>query len=260
MSRITVITICFNNLQDLVKTCQSVDGQSSPPFEHWIIDGSSTKDIAYWLQNTEQPGFRKWICEPDKGIADAFNKGIARVTGDVIQLLNSGDIYANEKVLEQVGNAFEEDQSLKWLTGMICLIRMGVPVVVGKPFDPGKLYRGMRSVSHPTWFVKKSVYDQVGLYSESYAIAMDYEMMCRLKKFKSGFLPIPFVVFDDTGVSTKNYFAALAETKKAYQSNFGFSLPMELWQLRLKLLYTLQHTALGKFLFHVKRALGLENM
>lgn len=260
MSRITVITICFNNLHDLVKTCQSVDGQSSPPFEHWIIDGSSTKDIAYWLQNTEQPGFRKWICEPDKGIADAFNKGIARVTGDVIQLLNSGDIYANEKVLVQVGNAFEEDQSLQWLTGMICLNRMGVPVVVGKPFDPGKLYRGMRSVSHPTWFVKKSVYDQVGLYSESYAIAMDYEMMCRLKKFKSGFLPIPFVVFDDTGVSTKNYFAALSETKKAYQSNFGFSLPMELWQLRLKLLYTLQHTALGKFLFHVKRALGLENM
>jgi hypothetical protein len=89
---------------------------------------------------------------------------------------------------------------------------------------------------------------------------MDYEMMCRLKKFKSGFLPIPFVVFDDTGVSTKNYFAALSETKKAYQSNFGFSLPMELWQLRLKLLYTLQHTSLGKFLFHVKRALGLENM
>jgi glycosyltransferase involved in cell wall biosynthesis len=224
MYRITVITICFNNLHDLVKTCQSVDGQSSPPFEHWIIDGSSTKDIAYWLQNTEQPGFRKWICEPDKGIADAFNKGIARVTGDVIQLLNSGDIYANEKVLEQVGNAFEEDQSLKWLTGMICLIRMGVPVVVGKPFDPGKLYRGMRSVSHPTWFVKKSVYDQVGLYSESYAIAMDYEMMCRLKDFKAGFVSYPFVIFDDTGVSTHNYLKALAETKKAYQFHFGFSI------------------------------------
>jgi hypothetical protein len=100
----------------------------------------------------------------------------------------------------------------------------------------------------------------VGIYNSSYAIAMDYEMMCRLRNFKSGFLPIPFVVFDETGVSTQNYFAALAETKKAYKSHFGFSLPMELWQLRLKFLYALQQTAFGKFLFHLKRRLGLENI
>jgi glycosyltransferase involved in cell wall biosynthesis len=260
MSKITVVTICFNNLHDLVKTCQSVDGQSQHPIEHWIIDGSTSKDIAQWLQQNEQPVYRKWICEPDKGIADAFNKGIAKATGDVIQLLNSGDIYASEKVLEHVGNAFSKDQTLQWLTGMINMIRVGAPVVVGKPFDPSKLYRGMRSVSHPTWFVKRTVYHQVGIYDSSYAIAMDYEMMCRLKKFKSGFLPIPFVVFDDTGVSTNNYFAALSETKKAYRSHFGFSFPMELWQFRLKLLHLLQQTALGKFLFNLKRKLGLENM
>lgn len=257
---ISVVTICFNNLDDLIRTCSSVDVQQHLPFEHWIIDGSKTNDIAEWLAGNEQPSYRKWICEPDKGIADAFNKGIIRSTGQVIQLLNAGDVYTDASVLEKVYLEFQLHQDLQWLTGKIYMTRMGKTVLVGKPFDPDKLYKGMRSVSHPTWFVKKSVYDQVGLYSQNYAIAMDYEMMCRLKDFKAGFVSYPFVIFDDTGVSTHNYLKALAETKKAYQSHFGFSIKMEVWQLRLKLLNLLQQTKLGMILFNLKRSMGLENM
>lgn len=257
---ISVVTICFNNLGELIKTCNTVDSQTKKPFEHWIIDGSSTTSISEWLQNNPQPAFRKWLCEPDKGIADAFNKGIARSKGEVIHLLNAGDVYANNNVIESVLCAFNEHEEWQWLTGKIILTRMGHEVEVGKPFHPKKLYRGMRSVSHPTWFVKKKVYNEVGQYNHSYAIAMDYEMMCRLKSFRAGFLNMPFVIFDDTGVSSRNYLKALKETKKAFESHFGFSIKLSVWQLRLKMLYFLQQTKLGQLLFRLKRSLGLENM
>jgi GT2 family glycosyltransferase len=257
---ISVVTICFNNLDELIRTCHTVESQTKMPFEHWIIDGSSTPTIEEWLENNPQPQYRKWICEPDKGIADAFNKGIARSNGEVIHLLNAGDVYAASNVLELVEVAFSEHGEWQWLTGKIILTRMGHKVEVGKPFHPEKLYRGMRSVSHPTWFVKKQVYREVGQYDQSYAIAMDYEMMCRLKFFKAGFLNKVFVVFDDTGVSTRNYLSALKETRKAFEAHFGYSIKMSVWQLRLKILYTLQQTKIGQLLFQVKRRLGLENM
>ena len=85
-------------------------------------------------------------------------------------------------------------------------------------------------------------------------------MMCRLKFFKAGFLNKAFVVFDDTGVSTRNYLSALKETRKAFEAHFGYSIKMSVWQLRLKILYTLQQTKIGQLLFQVKRRLGLENM
>jgi hypothetical protein len=60
------------------------------------------------------------------------------------------------------------------------LIRAGKPVIVGKPFEKEKLYRGMRSVSHPTWFVKKEVYGRIGTFNTEYKIGMDYDLMCRI--------------------------------------------------------------------------------
>jgi len=259
MCKISVVTICFNNLEDLKRTCRSVDEQSEYPYEHWIIDGSQTNDISDWLGSTPQPFYRKWICEPDKGIADAFNKGIQRSTGDTVQLLNAADEYAADDVLAVVAKTFDQDTSFQWLTGKIYMTRVGSKVLVGKAFDPKKLYRGMRSVSHPTWFVQRKVYDELGDYDLRYKIAMDYDMMCRLKNYKSVFLDFPLVDFDDSGISTNNYLAALKETKRVYQTHFGYSFKMKLWQMRLRLLHWLQKTPFGKFLFSIKRKLGLEN-
>lgn len=260
MCRISVVTICFNNLEELKKTCTSVDEQHELPYEHLIIDGSKTDEIAKWLNSSFQPVYRKWICEPDKGIADAFNKGIQRSTGDVVHLLNAADVYASDDVLKEVSDAFTLHPNAQWLSGKIRMIRVGKKVVVGKPFDPKKLYRGMRSVSHPTWFVKRSVYQQVGNYDLRYKIAMDYDMMCRLKNVKAAFINLPLIDFDDSGVSTQNYLDALSETRQAYIAHFGYSLKMEIWHLRLKLLHLLQQTSLGRHLFALKRFLGLENM
>ncbi|TDO25867.1 glycosyltransferase [Sediminibacterium goheungense] len=259
MNGISVITICFNNLTDVQKTCASVDAQTMPPQEHWIINGSTNSDIADWLEHTLQPAYRKWINERDKGIADAFNKGIRKANAPITHLLNAGDIYAGTDVLATVSSFFQIHPTVQWISGNIELIRGGEKVIIGKPFEKGKLYRGMRSVSHPTWFVKKEVYQRVGYFKSEYKIAMDYDMMCRLGDEAYQYLPKTIAIFDDTGVSSTQYLRSLAENKTVYESYFGKSVKLAFWQLRLKLLYYLLQSSIGKWLFLVKKKMGLEN-
>ncbi|MBW0178429.1 glycosyltransferase [Sediminibacterium sp.] len=259
MNGISVISICFNNLADVQRTCASVDAQRLHPQEHWIINGSTNTDIADWLEKTPQPSYRKWINERDKGIADAFNKGIQRAEGTVTHLLNSGDIYADADVLSKVAAFFRAHPQVQWISGNIELIRGGERVVVGKPFERSKLYRGMRSVLHPTWFVKKEVYGRVGSFKSDYKIAMDYDMMCRLGNEPYQYIPCTITIFDDTGISSTQYLRSLAESKKVYESYFGPSLKLECWQLRLKLLHYLLQSGFGQWLFRLKKKMGLEN-
>jgi len=260
MPAISVITICFNNLTDLQKTCISVDAQTERPTEHWIINGSTNNDIAGWLSNTTQPRYRRWINERDNGIADAFNKGIEKSNGNIVHLLNSGDVYAATDVLEKVQNVFDENNRVQWVSGKLKTKRSGHWVEVGKPFDKQKLYRGMRSVSHPTWFVKREVYNRVGLYNSIYRIGMDYDMLCRIVGEPYQFINKTLVTFDDAGISSVGYLNSLKENIAVYESHFGFSITCRLWQLRLRILYLLLQTGFGKFLFRMKKNMGLENV
>lgn len=259
MAGISIITICFNNLADLQKTCASIDAQTRLPEEHWVINGSSRPDIEQWLLNTPQPPYRKWVNERDKGISDAFNKGIGKAGNEITHLLHAGDCYASNDVLETVMKIFHEHPNAQWISGNIRMIRGGKPVTVGKPFDRSKLYRGMRSVSHPTWFVKKEVYGRIGLFSSEYKIAMDYDLMCRIANEPYAYLDKVIVVFDDSGISNTKYPDSLKENRKVYESYFGFSWLLVFWQLRLKILYHLLQTSFGKWLFGLKKKMGMEN-
>jgi len=256
---VTVISICFNNLADLQRTCHSIDSQAMLPNEHIIINGSTTNEIADWLNYHPQPKFRKWINERDYGIADAFNKGIQRASFSITHLLHAGDTYASNKVIEKVSAIFLANNSIRWISGNIELVRGGERVAVGKPFDKNKLYRGMRSVAHPTWFVKKEVYDRVGLFNLKYAIGMDYDLMCRIKDETYQYINETLAVFDDSGISTTNYINSLKENIAIYESHFGYSLLCRIWQFRLKCLHVLLQTGFGKQLFKLKKILGFAN-
>jgi glycosyltransferase involved in cell wall biosynthesis len=259
MNTITIISICFNNLADLQKTCNSVDQQTVHPNEHLIINGSTSEDIAHWLQSHPQPNYRRWINERDNGIGDAFNKGILNARFPITHLLHAGDTYASKNVLEMIIAYYAQHPMIQWTSGNIRVIRGGIEVVVGKPFDAGKLYRGMRSVAHPTWFVKKEVYERIGLFNNDIKIAMDYDLMCRIAKEPYGYINETIAVFDDSGISTKNYVQSLKDNITIYEHYFGFSLKCRIWQFRLRLLHWLLQTSLGKWLFKIKKGLGLAN-
>lgn len=252
MERITVVTICFNNLGDLQSTCASVDAQTLLPFEHLIVNGSTQTEIADWLDQCPQPSYRRWINERDKGISDAFNKGINHANGDIIHLLNSGDLYYSNQVLSMVKSCFKSNPNASWISGRIEMKRGGIWVQVGVPFDAQQLYKGMRSVSHPTYFLRAKVYDLVGLFSLEHKIAMDYDLLCRLVHEPYCYLPETLIKFDDKGVSTTAYLKSLKENIKVYESHFGYSFACRLWQFRLKLLYYLMGSAFGKFLYRIK--------
>lgn len=254
-----LVTICFNNLSDVQRTCESVDRQTRLPDEHWIINGSTDSAIADWFSKNLLPSYRKVITERDKGIADAFNKGIRLAGEGMIQLLNAGDELLHEKVLEQIAEFIKQHPAAEWISGKIVMKRAGHWVEVGKPFDAAKVYRGMRSVSHPSWFVHKNTYKKVGEYNGTYKIAMDYDMMCRLVKANYAFYNFSSVRFDDTGISSNQYLNSLEENKKVFESHFGSSFLLNIWQLRLRTLHNLLQTPLGKCLFQIKRLLGGEN-
>jgi len=249
--KLTIVTICFNNLQDFIKTCSSVDCQLEKPYEHIIINGSSNDDIKNWFNTQTNNTYRKIINERDNGIADAFNKGIKKASGDVIHLLNSGDVYYDENAIQIVAKKFSELPNIHWVSGNIMLHRAGIWVNVGKPFEKKQLYKGMRASSHPTWFVKKEVYERLGIY-KNYSIAMDYDMMCRIKDEPYAYINYTLIKFDNTGLSSSNYLNSLKQNIKVYESNFGYSIKSRVWQFRLKLIYYFLHTWLGKKVFSLK--------
>jgi GT2 family glycosyltransferase len=252
MEQFSVITICFNNLSDLKATCDSVDKQTSVPYEHYIINGSTNTEIENWLLQTPQPSYRKWLNEPDEGISDAFNKGVQKATGSILHLLNAGDCYFDENAIQKVHACFIENPNTQWISGNIYMNRNGTWVKLGVPFDKNQMYKGMRSVSHPTWFLRKEVYDSVGVFSLAIKIAMDYDLLCRLTNEKYYYLNETLVLFDDKGVSTTQYLNSLKDNITVFESYNGFSFKSRLWQFRLRLIYYLMQTKFGKWLYQTK--------
>ncbi len=259
MNRISVVTICFNNLDDVIKTCASVDVQELKPYEHIIIDGSSKPDIKNWLETNVQPVYRKWICERDKGIADAFNKGIHKATGEITTLLNSGDVLYDPTVLRRVFTTFENDSTLMWCNGKLNMFRAGMWVLIGKKFEKSKLYRGMHGVFHPTMYVKKEVYERRGYFDISVKIGMDYDFLCRIADEKNDFIDYPISVFDPTGVSNVKYLEGVKECVTSYKKYYGASPKLYYWQYRLTVLHHLMNNPLGKILYKLKVRMGLTN-
>lgn len=260
MIQVSIITICFNNLPELQSTCASVDRQSIPPFEHWIVDGSSNTEIKQWLESHPQPDYRKWICERDKGIGDAFNKGVQRATGDWINMLNSGDRYRDADALAAVHQTIRQHPAIRWMHSKYELQRGGLWVVIGKPFDPTKLYRGMRSLSHQSMFVQRTLHDQYGYYDISLRNAMDYDFVCRIAAEPFVFIEQALVVFAPGGATDQHYLRSLAETRTVYERHFGYSWKLVAWQGRLKALYHLMRSPIGSTLYRIKVWLKLENL
>lgn len=249
---LSVITICYNNLDELIKTCNSVDTQSHAPSEHIIVDGSTNKEIYEWLTNTQQPNYRTWIHERDKGISDAFNKGLKTATGSITHLLNSGDTYYVQNAIEKVINHFEEHVDLMWVHTKYVQHRGNINIVTGLPFEKEKLWKGMRTVAHPSMFIKMALYHKHGLYNLNYKIAMDFDFLVRIRDEKFDFLPYPIVYFAPGGVSNNQLKMGQKEVKEISEKYLGKDWRFTLWQLRKVLLEAVMKTKFGKIVFQIK--------
>lgn len=195
---ISIITIVFNNEKTLEQTICSVLDQSYPHIEYIIVDGGSTDGSLDIIKKYNDKV--KWISEPDNGIADAFNKGLGLATGDIIGIINSDDWY-EPNIFEQIIKDFEVDIDL--LCGDINLFSGSGQFLRRRASRPSMTNYGMY-LMHPSVFVRKSVYQEVGNFDTSLKIAMDFDFILRVKKhgFKVKYINAVVASMRTNGISS----------------------------------------------------------
>ncbi|HVT85375.1 MAG TPA: glycosyltransferase family 2 protein [Chitinophagaceae bacterium] len=184
---ISVITVVFNGEKHLEQTIRSVLDQTYSNIQYIIIDGGSTDNSLNIIKKYEKDIYY-WVSEKDKGISDAFNKGIARATGDVIGIINSDDWFeplAFERVAAQIGDAdiCYGDIQL-WKNGRKELIQKGNLQLLNREM----------TIHHATVFVKRKIYETYGCFDLQYRCAMDYDLLLRFKVKNCRFAYIPEVL------------------------------------------------------------------
>lgn len=179
--KLSIITATFNSASTIADTLACVKNQDYPNIEHIIMDGVS-KDNTLEIVKTF-PHVAKIVSEKDKGIYDAMNKGIMCATGDVIGILNSDDVYASNDVLSAVAKTFEDPSVQATYANLEFVLRDDLNKVVRKwkagTYSKKSFYYGWMP-PHPTFFVRKEVYDKVGLFNTDLGSAADYELMLRI--------------------------------------------------------------------------------
>ena len=219
--KITIVTTTYNSASTLRDTMESVLAQTHKDIEYWVIDGGSEDDTLGLIKEYEPlfDGRMKWISEPDNGLYDALNKGISRATGDVVGILNSDDFYTSPTVLEQVAAGFSDDVDAVY--GDIHFVRPSdldkcVRYYSSNLFRPWALRFGFMP-AHPSFYVRREVYERCGGYALDYKLAADYDMMVRLlykEKIRCRYLSVDMVTMRTGGMSTKNVRNRLLLTKE----------------------------------------------
>ena len=162
--KISIITVCYNSAATIEKTIKSLMAQTYRDIEYIVVDGDSndsTLDIVKKYENQ----ITKWISEPDNGLYDAINKGIAFATGDIIGVLNSDDIFTDNYVLENIAK-FHLENSIDASVGNIMQFNKNQKIVrkySAENWRPDKLKIGFMP-AHPAIFFKRDLFEKFGYY------------------------------------------------------------------------------------------------
>lgn len=180
--KISVVTACFNSIGTIRCALDSVRSQRYPRVEHVVVDGGSTDGTWGVIQAHGSP-LVVAQSEPDRGIYDALNKGLARATGDVIGVLHADDVFADAEVLGWVAAALA-DPAVDAVFGDLQYVdKNDLSRVIrhwrSGPFSARRLAWGWMP-PHPTLYLRRSVYDRLGGFDTGYRIAADYDLILRL--------------------------------------------------------------------------------
>lgn len=223
--RISIITVCFNDKQGFIQTAESVLRQSCKEFEWIVIDGGSTDGSRLEIEKIDNH-IDYWVSEPDKGIYNGMNKGIAVASGEYCLFLNSGDFLCSKKSIERVKDRLD-----------------GTDIIVFDIFSEKKLPFGLKpyhimpsaitlgslvnsGICHQAAFIKTTLLKENN-YDESLRITSDWkfffeELIVRESSYKH--VGIPFASFDCTGISSKNDERNNSEKQSVLESYFDNSL------------------------------------
>jgi len=221
--KVSIITATYNSATTVADTLLSVEKQTFlPNIEHIIIDGVSKDNTLKIVQHFKH--VHQVISEKDKGIYDAMNKGIQNATGDIIGILNSDDFYAHENVIEEIAKLFETTNCDAVYGDLIFVHPEKSNRILRKwiagNFSPKQVLRGWMP-PHPTFFVRKEVYEKYGMFNTNFISSADYELLLRflyVHKIKVEYLKDVLVHMRSGGQSTKSFKNRIRAHKEDYMA------------------------------------------
>jgi glycosyltransferase involved in cell wall biosynthesis len=177
LKELSIITVNYNNATGLERTIKSVQEQTTQDFEHIIIDGNSDDGSKELIERTKD-NYSYAISEPDQGVYDAMNKGIAQATGNYILFLNSGDTLYKNYIISKVQSYLDNSTAIVY--GDLSIIGEDRPDFIHH--YPKKLdfnFFKNTSLGHPATFIKKELFDLYGNYRTDLNIASDWEFFLK---------------------------------------------------------------------------------
>jgi glycosyltransferase involved in cell wall biosynthesis len=218
--------VCYNSAQSIRESLDSLFSQDYESVESIIIDGGSTDGTLAILKEYESK-ISILVSEPDKGLYDALNKGFKNASGDIIGILHSDDLFYDSTTLSKVAAAFTAE--IDAVYGDLLYIKKGEEQKIHRKWISGKykegdFYNGWMP-PHPTFFVRKPIFEQFGYFNTTFRLAADYELMLRFihkHKIRLAYISHYLVKMRVGGMSNanvKNRLKANNEDRKAWEIN-----------------------------------------
>jgi glycosyltransferase involved in cell wall biosynthesis len=231
--KVSVITVCFNSKKTIADTLRSVHEQSYKDIEHIVVDGASSDGTLEVIGRTPNR-IARFLSEPDEGIYDAMNKGISMATGDIVGFLNSDDVYASEGSLEKIVDAFDNPNMDACYGDVLFVAADNSERIVrywkAGPYSPGSLAKGWMP-PHPTFYVRRHVYERAGGFDPAYHFQADFEMAIRLielQKIPMRYIPNTLVRMRMGGASNASIWNVVRGNMEACYAVRKHNLPVGL--------------------------------
>jgi len=232
--RVSVVTVTLNSHEHVEDAIRSVLSQTYPALEYVIIDGGST-DGTLDVIKAHEKDLASWISEPDRGIADAFNKGLAATSGEYVLFLNSDDWLADPEALTRAMRPATVSPAPDIIFGDCDLVDRDTGRLLRR-LDHGwspTAFRFGRMINHPALFTHRSYFRKYGAFDESYRISMDYELLLR-GALESRVVHVPSVItkMRSGGLSIRNRDSVIEEIFRALKEHGVLNTQWQEWLLR----------------------------
>ncbi|MEM6804300.1 MAG: glycosyltransferase family 2 protein [Bacteroidota bacterium] len=221
--KVSIVSVCYN-AEKYIKDClESVSMQDYEDIEHIVVDGAS-KDGTLEIIKKHGAHISKLVSESDKGLYDAMNKGIALTSGAIIGMLNADDLYPNPGVISRIVKAFKNSETMMSFGDLVYVNEGNLDKVVryyqAHNYQDNWWSRGMMP-PHPTFFVRKELYDRYGTFDTSFEICADFDLMLRLfhkEKLAYSYIPETLVKMRTGGSSTQGLKSTLTINQEMLRS------------------------------------------
>lgn len=204
--KVSIITVCFNSEETIEDTLQSIQSQTYLDIEYIVIDGLS-KDRTNEMVKKYSDIVSIHVSEKDSGLYDAMNKGISLASGDIVGILNSDDVLADEYVIEEIVAGFDDVSVDAVYSDLIYVsehnLNKPTRLYSSKVFSKRMIKFGIM-LPHPTFYVRKICYEELGKYKTTYRVAADFELLARFmnKGVNAKRLPFVSVKMREGGISS----------------------------------------------------------